>query len=132
MGKILTKIERFRVENGLTKKQLAAYLGVSDVFIGKVCKGIYKMPEKHFVQLLNNDQGWDVSTLMSANEEEVSVDPADIPRLFANKEGFELIEEMRNTLRAVMDTQASIIASIKAKDEQIASMMDIIKNLTQK
>lgn len=127
-----TRLERFRLDNSLTKKGLATYLGVSDVFIGKVCKGIYKLPENHLKKLINNEEGWDVSALRELNENEASVNPADLPRLFANKEGFELIEEMRSTLRAVMETQAGIIESIKAKDEQIASMMDIIKNLTTK
>ena len=128
----MTKLERFRLDNGLTKKELGTYLGVSGVFVGGMCSGAYKLPENHLVKLINNENGWNVRALKELDDEETSAEVKDLPKLFANKEGFELIEEMRDTLRAVMETQASIIASIKAKDEQIASMMDIIKNLTQK
>lgn len=130
--KKVTKLERFRLDNGLTKKQLASYLGVSDVFIGKVCSGDYKLPDKHVVKLVDNDQGWETAALLKLEEDEVSVPAGDIPRLFANKEGMELMGEIKDTLKSVAEAQASVIAELKRKDEQIASLMKIIENLTHK
>lgn len=130
--KKITKIERFRLDNALTKKKLADYLGVSDVFIGKVCSGVHKLPEKHIIHLINNENGWDTRALRDLDEEETSVSTSDIPRLFANKEGIELIEDIKSTLRSVLEMQSSIVSELKRKDEQIASLMKIIENLTKK
>ena len=129
--KTVTKLERFRLDNGLTKKKLAEYLGVSDVFLGKMCSGDYKLPEKHAVKLVDNDQGWNTAALLKLEEKEVSVPAGDIPRLFANKEGIELMNDIKTTLRAINETLESLNEGIKRKDEQIATLLKIVDNITK-
>jgi len=128
----ITSTERFRLDNALTKKKLAAYLGVSDVFIGKVCAGVYKLPEKHLIALLNNEEGWNTAALLEIDDGESTVAKVDVPRLYANKEGIELVEEIKNTLHSVLESQSAIIEALRKKDEQIASLMRIVETLSKK
>ena len=127
-----TKIEKFRLMNGLTKKQIAEFLGVSDVFVGKLCSGVYKLPGKHVMTLINNDKGWDTSALREMGEEDTDLPVQDFPQLFGNQSGIELLQRISKVLESVADTQSSFIEAMKMKDEQIRSLTKIIDNLTKK
>lgn len=127
-----SKLEKFRRVNGLTKKEIAEYLGVSDVFVGKVCSGAYKLPGKHVLTLINNNKGWDTDALREMNEDDTDIPVQEFPQLFGNRPGIELLQQISQVLKSVEETQASIIETMKAKDEQIRSLTKIIDNLTKK
>ena len=130
--RVETKLERFRIINGLNKKELAQYLGVSDVFVGKVCAGAYKLPAKHLARLINNDKGWDVAPLKDISEDATTFPLSEAPQLFGNREGIELLQRIAGVLSSVESSQKALLESLRMKDEQIASLTKIIDNLTKK
>ena len=91
-----TPLEEFRFRNGLTKKDIGDYLGVSAAFAGAVCNGKSLLPAKHLVKILNNDKGWDIS-------------------MFKEKEQPEQLDAL-----AVMSKQ------LEAKDQQIKELMSLL------
>lgn len=120
----LNSVEQFRIGNGLYKKDLADYLGVSQAFIGRVCAGIYKIPPAQLQKLINNDKGWDVTALTQEETEE--------PVITANSSGIDLLNKMFGTLSKVEQAQVACMELIRSKDEQIERLTKIIENLAAK
>lgn len=59
----MTTLKTFRAVNGLTQKKLAEYLGIGDSFVSRIESGEVGLPKEHFIKILQNEQGWDVSML---------------------------------------------------------------------
>lgn len=57
-------IKAFRLANNLFQKDISEYLGTSIAFISAVERGSAKLPQDKLELLLDNDQGWDTSTLV--------------------------------------------------------------------
>ena len=119
-----TPLEQFRTDNGLLKKDLAAYLGVSPAFVGRVCSGDYNLPSAQYERLLHNDKDWDTSALINFPDKNE-------PELLANSAGVELFNRLMETLTDLGETQSEYINLISSKDAQIAKLTNIIENLTQ-
>lgn len=49
--------------NGLKKKDIASFLGVSNAFITQLCDGRKHLPPAKLALIKANEQGWDVSML---------------------------------------------------------------------
>lgn len=62
----MTEFELFRSSNGLSKKYLAEYLGVSNAFITQLVQGIRSLPEDKVKLIKANELGWDTTALDSA------------------------------------------------------------------
>lgn len=56
-------LKAFRKANGLTQADVAQYLSVSAPFITRVETGANKLPEDKLQKLINNDMGWDTTSL---------------------------------------------------------------------
>lgn len=61
----MADIKAFRRANNLRQRELADYLGVSITFISHAETGISKLPKEKYFQILNNNNGWDVSMLLA-------------------------------------------------------------------
>lgn len=58
-----TPIARFLYTNGLSKKEVAAFLGVTPQAVSQMASGKMKVPGRAFAALVGNDRGWDTAAL---------------------------------------------------------------------
>lgn len=56
-------LKEFRLANDLTQEILGDYLGLKKSFISEIEHGRRPLPRRHLRTLINNDRGWDVSSL---------------------------------------------------------------------
>ena len=59
----MTNFAKFLSVNGLKRKDIAAYLGVSGAFITQISSGDRPLPEEKLAIIKANAYGWDVSML---------------------------------------------------------------------
>lgn len=59
----MTNFAKFLSANGLKRKDIAAYLGVSGAFITQISSGDRPLPEEKLAIIKANAYGWDVSML---------------------------------------------------------------------
>jgi len=59
----MADIRKFRQINGIKQEDLAKYLGISRSFISLVETDRSKLPAEYLERLLNNEMGWDTSSL---------------------------------------------------------------------
>lgn len=67
-----TPLSRFIYINGLSKKEVAGFLGMTPQAVSQMASGRMKMPARVYSSLVGNDRGWDVSALtesVGTNEE---------------------------------------------------------------
>lgn len=57
----MTDFERFIQENGLKKKDIAVFLGVSNAFITQLCAGLRSLSDSKLALIKANEYGWDTS-----------------------------------------------------------------------
>lgn len=60
----MVDLKAFRKANKLTQQEVATYLGVKKPFICQIETGRNTLPSKHLDNLLSNNEGWDVSSLI--------------------------------------------------------------------
>ena len=118
--------ELFIQENGILKKDIAEFLGVSNAFISQVCAGKRALPEAKIALIKANTNGWDTSMLGQNNGNSIHQD---------NRQYF---SDSPDVLRAQIDMLDERIkekdaqikekdAQIKEKDAQIKQLLDIIQ-----
>lgn len=61
-------ISRFRRLNNLLQQTVADYIGVTRSYLSQVENGRAELAPSKIQRLINNDKGWDVSTLCKQNE----------------------------------------------------------------
>lgn len=64
-----TPMSRFLYENGLSKKEVAEYLGMSPQAVSQMASGKMKMPSRVFAAIRENANGWDTAALTSASSD---------------------------------------------------------------
>ena len=122
----MSDFELFIQENGILKKDIAEFLGVSNAFISQVCAGKRALPEAKIALIKANTNGWDTSMLGQNN------------RVVSNNNGNSIHQDNRqyfsdspDVLRAQIDMLDERIkekdAQIKEKDAQIKQLLDIIQ-----
>lgn len=122
----MNEIKKFRVVNGLTQSQLGDYLGVGKSFLSSIETGRAKLPPEKFSKLLNNDQGWDVSMLISNSPSikigNVTANASNGPSGLSDNKNLEVLKAENALLKAENE-------SLKA---QIATLSRVVENLTTK
>lgn len=58
-----TPLSRFLYINGLSKKEVAEFLGMTPQAVSQMASGRMKMPARVYAALVGNDRGWDASSL---------------------------------------------------------------------
>ena len=56
-----TPFEKFLGLNGLSGKEVAVFLGVSDAFISQLRQGKVDLPPEQFARLQESEKGWELS-----------------------------------------------------------------------
>ena len=59
----MTDFANFMSVNGLKRKDIATFLGVSGAFITQIANGDRPIPEEKLAMIRNNAYGWDISML---------------------------------------------------------------------
>ena len=107
----MSTLLKFLEVNGLSQNEIADYLGVGAPTISKICTGMHKLPAKRRLQLLENTNGWDVSSLLEKEENEIE----DENSIF-DKEIDELNQE-NERLNAVIADKDAEIAKLQAQNK---------------
>lgn len=63
MKKQRVNLRAFRMENQLSQKEVAEFLGISIAFVSAIERGVAKLPEEKIAMLRANDKGWEASKL---------------------------------------------------------------------
>ena len=147
----MSDFQLFIKENKILKKDIAAYLGVSNAFITQLCDGSKRIPPQKLALIKANDKGWDISMLIGEDTQSVgennsgvvingggnhgSIDNShycsDSPDVLRAQ--VELLEErIQEKEERLKEKDAQIKekdAQIKEKDAQIKQLLDIIQGL---
>lgn len=59
---------KFMSVNNLTQGEITQYLGVNKSTVSRLVSGEIKVSDEIYDRLVNNDMGWDVSSLMGSHE----------------------------------------------------------------
>lgn len=59
----MVNFAKFLTDNGIKKKDIAAFLDVSPAFITQLCDGSKDLPNPQRLKIVNSDRGWDTSML---------------------------------------------------------------------
>lgn len=70
----MNNFAKFLSVNGLKRKEIASFLGVSGAFISQLTSGDRPIPAEKLAQILNNAYGWDISMLTPLTNESVVLD----------------------------------------------------------
>lgn len=93
----MTPFAKFLSVNGLKRKDIAAFLGVSGAFITQISSGDRPLPEEKLAMIKANAYGWDVSMLVpqAPDDRELKIHSvrADYSRYIG--ESFSLVDLLR-------------------------------------
>lgn len=64
----MSDFAKFLKVNGLKRKDIASFLGVSGAFITQISSGDRPLPEEKLAMIKANDFGWDISMLTPGHE----------------------------------------------------------------
>ena len=128
----MTDFEIFIQTNGLLKKDIAKYLGVSNAFITQICSGARALPPQKVAIIKANSNGWDTSMFDAHNG---NVTSSIIVNGGTNgnihNDNRQYFSDSPDVLRAQIDMLDERIkekdAQIKEKDAQIKQLLDIIQ-----
>lgn len=102
----------FRKDNNLTQDDVAAYVGCKKAFICQIERGLRPMPEQMYSKLLNNNRGWNIAKLSSAELCSKEVTPT--------QSGITIPADVWQVIK----DQA---ASLKIKDQQTAEVIAMLR-----
>ena len=77
----MTDFQLFITKNELKKKDIAAFLGVSNAFITQLCQGLCGLPDHQLKKIKGNSHQWDVT--MFLEEAEPTTPDVDVTALLA-------------------------------------------------
>ena len=109
--------------NGLKKKDIASFLGVSNAFITQLCDGRKPLPPAKLALIKANEQGWDVSMLQEDQ-------PAGNINSVVNSKNFSYEADTVNSeLIGIIKEQQS---QMKESQRQMGILIDTIHQLSTK
>ena len=147
----MTDFQRFIEANDLLKKEIAAYLGVSNAFITQLCDGSKRIPPQKLALIKANEEGWDISMFephpsqsVGDNNSGVVINEGGNHGNIDNRHYYsdspdvlraqvELLEErIQEKEERLKEKDAQIKekdAQIKEKDAQIKQLLDILQGM---
>lgn len=75
----MNNFAKFLSVNGLKRKEIASFLGVSGAFISQLTSGDRPIPAEKLALILSNAYGWDTSMLTPLTDKSIVLDPQDYP-----------------------------------------------------
>ena len=110
----MADLKLFRKQNNLTQDELGEYLGIKKSFISRIENGFHKLPQEKLSKLLENNLGWNVSALLTSNEnEEVYSTSAGVPA--------EVVAEIKEEVAQ----EVAIAESVPILSEDLSTATDI-------
>lgn len=88
----MSNFAKFLKVNGLKRKDIASFLGVSGAFITQISNGDRPLPEEKLAMIKTNAYGWDISMLITSLE---GIDRIREPRVIAQ-------EQLRSAVESVL------------------------------
>lgn len=121
-------IKLFRRANKISQQKLADYCGITQGAISQWESGLTKIPSDLLEKLLNNQEGWDTTPLMtgtsSVQGNNNTVNNGHDQKITADAK---LVEALNNSQSAILKSQ-----EIQQKSqEQIDRLLGIIEKLTK-
>ena len=108
-------LKGFRRANNLTQDKLGEYLGIKKSFISKIEHGGALLPQDKFKKLLNNDKGWNISSLKAGENDN---------NIVGNPNNINDSVVITKILKELADTRKQVDNLIEIVKQQ----MEIIKN----
>lgn len=121
----MADLKLFRKQNNLTQDELGEYLGIKKSFISRIENGFHKLPQEKLSKLLENNLGWDVSALLSTNENK-DVSSTNTDR-FGDIVSADVVEEIVEKAKeeAKEEIVASVSVPIVSEDVAVSSNIDL-------
>ena len=126
MQKQVSDFQLFITKNGLLKKNVAKYLGISNTWVTQICKNKATLSDVSLFKILSNKEGWDVSMLAHLADEKTlaSIPGVSIGSGNINSGGdqnvFSFDEQLLHLHEGYLDL-------LKKKDEQMDRLIAIIE-----
>ena len=132
----MSDFQIFVDKNGIKKKDIASFLGVSNAFITQLYAGMKKIPTEKLALIKANPNGWDISmfdakrSTLAINTSGVVVNGDNSNSPIDNRHYY---SDSPDVLRAQIEILDERIkekdAQIKEKDVQIKQLLDILSKL---
>ena len=117
----MSNFAKFLKVNGLKRKDIASFLGVSGAFITQISNGDRPLPEEKLAMIKANAYGWDISMLITPLE---GIDRIREPRVITQEQLRSVVEE------AVNPTEKFLISYLERKiEEKDAIIMELTKRI---
>ena len=117
----MSNFAKFLKVNGLKRKDIASFLGVSGAFITQISNGDRPLPEEKLAMISANAYGWDISMLITPLE---GIDRIREPRVITQEQLRSAVEE------AVNPTEKFLISYLERKiEEKDAIIMELNKRI---
>ena len=123
----MSDFSKFLTVNGLKRKDIASFLGVSGAFVTQLTSGERRLPPEKLALIKANPFGWDTSMLTIASQPSVSVKATPTIKFVTGaeaqdakeREGYikRLLEEIKE-LKAQRDALMQEVAVLKYQLEQ--------------
>lgn len=124
-------LKEFRRTNGLTQAVVADYLGVSEPFISRVESGRDPLPVDKLFKLMNNDRGWNITSLIDLSNAPtssvVATGPQRIKELLAAKPKDPFYSYISETSPDIQRARLIANASPAAKNEGLYDEKQMLK-----
>ena len=118
----MSNFAKFLKVNGLKRKDIASFLGVSGAFITQISNGDRPLPEEKLAMIKTNAYGWDVSMLITPLE---GIDRIREPRVIAQ-------EQLRSAVESVLKPSENdaLVDYLKRKvDDQDALIRELYQQI---
>ncbi|MBR1574892.1 MAG: hypothetical protein IJ654_00400 [Bacteroidales bacterium] len=128
----MSDFQQFIEINGLKKKDVASFLGVSNAFITQLCDGTKPLPPAKLALIKANKFGWDISMFESPTQVTIGRDASGVIVNGNNvsspiqQDNRQYYSDSPDVLRATIDL---LDERIKEKDAQIKQLLDIVQGL---
>ena len=132
----MSDFQIFIDKNGIKKKDIASFLGVSNAFITQLYAGMKKIPSDKLALIKANSDQWDVS-MFDVNRRSVAINTSGVIVNGDNSnspiDNRHYYSDSPDVLRAQIEILDERIkekdAQIKEKDAQIKQLLDILSKL---
>ena len=124
----MTNFAKFLSVNGLKRKDIASFLGVSGAFITQLASGMRPLPEEKLAMIKANAYGWDYSMLLPEAQQAkaIHLDHLDRGRLYEATP-----DKVREAVeKALMPEEHPLVAHLQKKvDDQERLIRELYKEI---
>lgn len=112
----------FLKANGLKKKDIASFLGVSNAFITQLCSDARKLPDEKLALIKANTLNWDISMLEQPEEKGLRDKAAEATKAFNDIVGY--VRRIKEELAEVKAERDALLQEVTLLKHQLAKKGD--------